>query len=231
MFSRNHFSDKSCENSLIWRKIHFGSLDLCVKECFCNLDSLYISLPGVFFLMASICLFHKNISNYHICVKCFRQLVCHTRWRFKVWTKSFWCQQSWNEANFKLKHKNVPNFKHQNQKSYKMQCNQPNCWHFEFMIIRLFTFEDDTQTIIVSVVDTVDASKCAIHAMERNCYQSKRRVLHVSIWFARLNKVHWLFSFPFYSAPLRWHNNHQWHNMSIDSKWREFDAQSVEAIE
>lgn len=108
-----------------------------------------------------------------------------------------------------------------------MQCNQPNCSHFEFMIIRLFTSEDDTQTIIVSVVDTVDASKCAIHAMERNCYQSKRRVLHVSIWFARLNKVHWLFSFPFYSAPqpssMAQHVN--WF------EWREFDVQSVEAIE
>lgn len=26
-------------------------------------------------------------------------------------------------------------------------------------------------------------------------------------------------------------SHHQWHNMSIDSKWREFDVQSVEAIE
>lgn len=178
------------------KKNSFWLVGLVCKECFCNLDSLYISLPGVFFLNG----INLSISNYHICVKCFRQLVCHTWWRFKVRTKSFRSQQSWNWANLKLKHKIVPNFKHQNQKSYKMQWNQPNCLHFECMIIRLFTYKDDTQTIMVSAVDMIDASKCAIHAMEQNCYQSKQRGLHVSIWFAPLNKVHWLFSFPFYSG-------------------------------
>lgn len=72
-------------NSLI-TKFNLNSFFLSTfrNEQFAILICSTFWLPDSFYLMASICPFHENISNYHIFVKCLRQHVYHIRWLFKV---------------------------------------------------------------------------------------------------------------------------------------------------